>query len=71
MPEPISRRVLDSYLPQYYGAGESVSLGGVPIGQIAVCDLSGWYTLRLLAKSRSIRCWVGLRLPIRRLNRRW
>ena len=42
VPAPISRRVLDAYLPQYYGVGESVSLEGVPIEKIVVCDLSGW-----------------------------
>ena len=42
VPAPISRRVLDAYLPQYYGDGESLSLDGVPIEKIVVCDLSGW-----------------------------
>ena len=42
VPAPISRRVLDAYLPQYYGDGASVSLDNVPIENIVVCDLSGW-----------------------------
>jgi hypothetical protein len=42
VPAPISRRVLDAYLPQYYGDGASVSLDGVPIEKIVACDLSGW-----------------------------
>ena len=42
VPAPISRRVLDAYLSQYYGDGASVSLDGVPIEKIVVCDLSGW-----------------------------
>jgi hypothetical protein len=42
VPAPISRRVLDAYLPQYYGDNQSVSLDGVPIEEIVVCDLSGW-----------------------------
>jgi hypothetical protein len=42
VPAPISRRVLDAYLPHYYGDGKSISLDGVPIQTIVVCDLSGW-----------------------------
>jgi hypothetical protein len=42
VPAPISRRVLDAYLPKYYGEGESLSFKGVPIEEIIVCDLSGW-----------------------------
>jgi hypothetical protein len=42
VPEPISRRVLDTYLPEYYGEKKSISLQGFAIGQIVVCDLSGW-----------------------------
>jgi hypothetical protein len=42
VPAPISRRVLDAYLSQYYGDGASVSLHGVPIEKICICDLSGW-----------------------------
>src|SRR4029077_1492411 len=42
VPAPISRRVLDAYLQQYYGDGASVSLDGVPIEKIVACDLSGW-----------------------------
>jgi hypothetical protein len=42
VPAPISRRVLDAYLPQYYGEGSSVSLKDMPIDQIVACDLSGW-----------------------------
>jgi len=42
VPAPISRRVLDAYLPQYYGDSASMSLEGVPIEKIVACDLSGW-----------------------------
>jgi hypothetical protein len=42
VPAPISRRVLDAYLPQYYGDGASVSIDGVPIEKVVACDLSGW-----------------------------
>jgi hypothetical protein len=42
VPESISRRVLDTYLSQYYGEQKSISLQGVAIGQVVVCDLSGW-----------------------------
>ena len=42
VPDPISRRVLDTYLPQYYGEQKSISLQGFPIEQVVVCDLSGW-----------------------------
>ncbi len=42
MPDPISRRVLKEYLSKYYGDGLTMSLKGVPIGEIVVCDLSGW-----------------------------
>jgi hypothetical protein len=42
VPDPISRRVLKDYLAQYYGDGLSLSLKGVPIGKIVVCDLTGW-----------------------------
>jgi hypothetical protein len=42
VPAPISRRVLNGYLPQYYGDGASMSLDGVPIEKIVACDLSGW-----------------------------
>jgi len=42
VPDPISRRVLDAYLPQYYGDDKSVSLKGVPLAKIVVCDLTGW-----------------------------
>ncbi len=42
VPEPISRRVLDTYLSQYYGEQKSISLQGFAIEQVVVCDLSGW-----------------------------
>ena len=42
VPAPITRRVLDAYLPQYYGDGASVSIDGVPIEKVVACDLSGW-----------------------------
>jgi len=46
VPEPISRRVLAQYLPQYYGAEKSIAIEGVDIGSIDICDLSdagaGW-----------------------------
>jgi hypothetical protein len=42
VPDPISRRVLDTYLSQYYGEQKSISLHGFAIEQIVVCDLSGW-----------------------------
>lgn len=42
VPAPISRRVFDAYLPNYYGDSASVSIVGVPIENIVACDLSGW-----------------------------
>jgi hypothetical protein len=42
VPAPISRRVLDAYLPQYYGDGASVSIDGIAIEKVVACDLSGW-----------------------------
>ncbi len=43
VPNPISRRVLDAYLPRYYGDGKSIFLEGVTDQtEIVVCDLSGW-----------------------------
>jgi hypothetical protein len=42
VPDPIGRRVLDTYLSQYYGEQKSISLQGFAIEQIVVCDLSGW-----------------------------
>lgn len=39
-PDPISRRVLAQYLPQYYGEEKSIALHGVDIAAINVCDLS-------------------------------
>src|SRR6266542_3720492 len=47
VPAPISRRVLDANLPEYYGDGKSVllrdvSLQDVPIEKVVVCDLSDW-----------------------------
>lgn len=44
VPDPISRRTLDQYFGDYYGAGKSIFLarGSEPIGaeEIVVCDLS-------------------------------
>jgi len=42
VPNPISRRVLDAYLSEYYGNGKSVFLKGVAMSKIVICDLSGW-----------------------------
>jgi hypothetical protein len=42
VPAPISRRVLDAYLWQYYGDDASVLLEDVPSEQVVVCDLSDW-----------------------------
>src|SRR5262245_61499399 len=40
VPEPISRRVLDAYLGNYYGPDLSLAIEGVPIEQVAICNLS-------------------------------
>jgi hypothetical protein len=46
VPEPISRRVLDAYLGNYYGDGKSIFLEGFGISSVEACDLSdfggGW-----------------------------
>jgi hypothetical protein len=43
VPAPISRRVLDAYLSNYYGAGKSIFLQGITDpSKIVACDLSGW-----------------------------
>lgn len=43
VPAPISRRVLDAYLSQYYGPGLSLFLQGLTDQtKLMVCDLSGW-----------------------------
>lgn len=46
VPEPISRRVLDAALSDYYGADLSLFIDGMPIADVAVCNLSddgaGW-----------------------------
>lgn len=43
VPAPLSRRVLDAYLPLYYGAGLSLFLDGVTdLTRLVVCDLTGW-----------------------------
>jgi len=46
VPAPISRRVLDAYLPLYYGDGQSIFIHGADIDTVEVCDLSdsggGW-----------------------------
>ena len=40
VPEPISRRVLDAALSSYYGPDLSLFIDGVPITDVAVCNLS-------------------------------
>ena len=41
VPDPISRRILDSYLPAYYGTGKSIHIEGFDnIDRINVCNLS-------------------------------
>ena len=40
VPDPISRRVLAQYLPQYYGEEKSIAIDGVDSAAINVCDLS-------------------------------
>ena len=40
VPAPISRRVLDARLSSYYGPDLSIFIEGVPIGDVAACDLS-------------------------------
>ena len=40
VPEPISRRVLDAALSSYYGPELSLFIDGVPIADVAVCNLS-------------------------------
>jgi hypothetical protein len=40
VPEPISRRVLDAYLENYYGPGKSILLHGVDVKDIRSCNLS-------------------------------
>ena len=40
VPDPISRRMLAQYLPQYYGDEKSIAIDGVDIAAINVCDLS-------------------------------
>ena len=44
VPIPISRRVLDSYLEEYYGRSVLLFEGAdeVPLGSVLVCDLSDW-----------------------------
>ena len=44
VPMPISRRVLDSYLADYYGTSLQLFEGAneVPVEDVIVCDLSGW-----------------------------
>ena len=39
VPEPISRRVLDQYLAEYYGEGRSIFLEGLQAGEVEACDL--------------------------------
>ena len=40
VPEPISRRVLDAYLANYYGADLSIFIEGIAVGDVAACNLS-------------------------------
>lgn len=40
VPMPISRRVLDAYKQNYYGAGKSIFLKGIAADRIVSCDLS-------------------------------
>lgn len=40
VPEPISRRVLDAYLENYYGPGKSILLHGIAVKDIRSCNLS-------------------------------
>jgi hypothetical protein len=40
VPEPISRRVLDASLASYYGGDLSLFIEGVPIEDVAACNLS-------------------------------
>ena len=40
VPEPISRRVLDAYLEDYYGPGKSILLHGTDVKDIRSCNLS-------------------------------
>src|SRR5262249_47895149 len=40
VPAPISRRVLNASLGNYYGPDLSLAIAGVPIEQVAICNLS-------------------------------
>src|SRR5262245_21003298 len=40
VPEPISQRVLDAYLANYYGPDLSIFVEGIAIGDVAACNLS-------------------------------
>ncbi len=43
VPEPISRRVLDAHLENYYGPEKSLLIEGQSdLSKIVVCDLTGW-----------------------------
>lgn len=43
VPVPVSRRILDRYLNDYYGKGKSIFIEGFDdISKISVCDLSEW-----------------------------
>jgi hypothetical protein len=39
-PNPISRRVLDKYLANYYGPGKSIFIEGVGVSDVRACNLS-------------------------------
>lgn len=43
VPVPLSRRILDRYLNDYYGKGKSIFIEGFDdVSKISVCDLSEW-----------------------------
>ena len=70
VPEPISHRVLDTYLAQYYGLQLSLFLEAdnldTSLGKVQVCNLSDngatWAHLPV-SKVSLIRCWDGSPFP--------
>jgi hypothetical protein len=43
VPAPLSRRILDRYLNDYYGKGKSIFIEGFnDVSKISICDLSEW-----------------------------